>query len=110
MKVIYMAAALSPIDGETREGNIARAKKLYRDLCIDHEGLFLAGWILNCEVFDESPEARFLGMQRNLRTIELCDELWMVGPRVSNGMQEEAEHAVKCCVVVHDRTDEPTFG
>lgn len=107
MNVAYLAAALTPIAGETREGNIARAKALYRAACIAHPGtVFLAPWITNAEVFDETPDYRAIGMQRNFAAIELCTELWLVGPRVSHGMEEEAEFARQSGVIVRDFTRE----
>lgn len=85
-----MAAPLMPIEGETFEGNIARAKRWYRQLCLAFpSAAFTAPWILNCEMFDESEENRRAGMERNAEWIRRCDELFLVGPRVSSGMKAE---------------------
>lgn len=106
MRVVYLACPLSPIVGETREGNIARAKAIYREVCLANpDVLFLCGWILNAEVFEETPDYRAVGMLRNFTAIELCHELWMRGPRVSHGMDEEAGFATNLGVIVHDLTD-----
>lgn len=95
MRRIYLAAPVRPIEGETKEGNLARARSYYRALSLHYPDYsFLAPWILNCEVFDESPENLELGMRRNFDTIRLCRELWLCGPRVSSGMKDEAIFAL----------------
>jgi hypothetical protein len=94
---VYLAAPVRPIEGETREGNLALAREYYLALCLTYpDHVFLAPWILNCEVFEETPENIAKGMERNLAVIYfLTDCVWLVGPRVSDGMRAEAEYAEK---------------
>jgi hypothetical protein len=47
---------------------------------------------------------RDLGLACDFALIERCDELWLVGGRVSPGMALEAEHARKHGVTVADFT------
>jgi hypothetical protein len=56
--------------------------------------------LLHAEVFSETEENRVLGLRRNYAVIEKCDELWLVGPRVSSGMRAEADYAERCGVSV----------
>jgi len=98
---IYLACPVRPLPGssETKESNLARARarEYYRRLSDAHsDKVFLAPWILNCEVFPETPEAIAIGMERNYAVIRLIGwygELWLVGPRVTEGMQKEADYA-----------------
>jgi hypothetical protein len=107
---VYLACPVRPLPGssETKESNLARAREYYRRLSLAHpDKTFLAPWILNCEVFDETPEMIELGMKRNYAVIEMMaqfnvmaaahklggSELWLCGPRVTDGMQAEADYA-----------------
>jgi hypothetical protein len=104
---VYLACPVRPIEGETKEGNLELARRYYRALSLAHpDKVFLAPWLLNCEVFDETPENVAKGMERNQAVIDLLaaydrvtqlvgSELWLVGPRVSDGMRAEAEYAEK---------------
>jgi hypothetical protein len=107
VRLIYLAAPLSPIRTETRDSNIHRAKVIYEALSLKHHDLaFLALWILNAEIFDETEVNRELGMKRNFTIINRCDELWLVGPRVSPGMAAEEAHAARCGIPVITKVKE----
>ncbi len=98
MIITYLAAPLTPLPGETLAGNLVAAKKQYAILSDKlRTRVFVADWILHCEVFagdkDDDMELRSLGMTRNFRLIEVCHELFLVGSRLSRGMQAEAEYA-----------------
>jgi hypothetical protein len=98
---IYLAAPVRPIDGETRTGNLRLARLYYRDLSLafpDHA--FLAPWILNVEVFEETEANVVQGMKRNCFWISGCAELWLAGPRVSDGMAYETGWARKIDKIV----------
>jgi len=111
---IYLACPVRPLPGssETKESNLARAREYYRRLSDAHpDKVFLAPWILNCEVFPETSEAIAIGMKRNYAVIDLIaayeppymraaegwikntNRLWLCGPRVTEGMQKEADYA-----------------
>lgn len=92
MKLVYMAHCVRPEAGESIAGNLASAKAWLKFLNERHrdEFVFIAPWILGCELWDDSnPEERAYGFEMNQCVISRCDELWMVGPRLSNGMLEE---------------------
>lgn len=106
MRLVYLAAPLTPQGNETREGNMLAAIEIYRELCELHPDCsFLLQWVINCTVFDETTENRAIGIARNLAVIEVCDELWLIGPRVSSGMNAEASYAVDRNVRVRDYTE-----
>jgi hypothetical protein len=95
MKVIYLAHPLSAPTPEGIQANLTRAKRWYRWACDNFPDFaFVANWILNCEVYDDSnDEHRRKGIERNLAVITRCDEIWLVGGHVSSGMEEEASFA-----------------
>jgi hypothetical protein len=120
VKFVYLACPVRPIEGETKEGNLALAREIYRKLCLEHRDVvFLMPWLLNCEVFDETPEMIELGMERNFAVIAFLGrvqqlaghvkdfdyqaEIWLRGPRVSSGMQMEADYAARHGLSVHIR-------
>jgi hypothetical protein len=72
----------------------------YRDYC------FAAMWIINCEVYEDTPENRAIGMQRNYEYIKSSNQLWMTGPSVSPGMTDEGSWAWRCHLPVYNLTSE----
>lgn len=93
MKAIYMS---HPVRGNVEE-NLRRARtwlkwitEIYPDIVV------CANWILECELWDDSnPNHRAAGLARDIAMITRCDELWLVGPCVSSGMELERDHAMK---------------
>lgn len=51
---------------------------------------FLAPWLEECAGGPETPEGRELGLEHDRAIVRLCDEVWWVGGRVSEGMMVEA--------------------
>ena len=64
----------------------------------------VADWIVLSSKLVETPENRAFGLECDKALIERCDELWMVGPRVSSGMTIEAQHARLYGLPVYDLT------
>lgn len=47
-------------------------------------------WVMTCEVLDDQNlDHRARGFQMNQVTLSRCDQIWLLGPRTSNGMREE---------------------
>ena len=92
--MIHHAFMAHPVRGDV-EANLERAKGWYKWLCEAYpRRIFHATWIIDCEMFgDANPAYRNRGIEQNKRIIELCDEFWTVGPRITKGMNEELEHA-----------------
>ena len=42
---------------------------------------------------DETPEERKIGIEMGLRWLEFCDELWVLGSRITDWMAREIAHA-----------------
>ena len=49
---------------------------------------------------DDKPEEREMGMLLGLTWLARCDELWVIGDRISEGMKREIEQARKWCIPV----------
>lgn len=94
MRVIYLA---HPVGAATPEGvtaNLARAKRWYRWIAKNFNVSVVADWITGCEVFDDANQAdRDHGLDMDIAAIERCDELWLVGGRISQGMGTERDAA-----------------
>ncbi len=122
MKVIYLAHPLeisSEHPHETVGLNLAKAKRWYKWACESFwpSHAFICNWILNCEVFNYAdPEDYKRGMTRNFLIAARCDELWLVGGRITKGMHIEASISMQVYprpVEVFDLTDlgsEPPEG
>ena len=102
MKIVYLA---HPVAGDV-ESNLERAKRWMKWVETHHPSFaVIADWIIECQIWDDSnPEHRAAGFRRNLAIIERCDELWLVGPRVSSGMAKERDHALRFGLRVRDLT------
>jgi hypothetical protein len=102
MRSIYVAHPLGA--GTDREQNRANAARWCGWIAKTFRVATVADWIVLSGVWDESPENRALGLEIDKALIERCDELWMVGGRVSEGMAIEAAHARGQTTIVRDFT------
>jgi hypothetical protein len=99
MKVVYVAHPLGA--GSDREENRRSAAKWCAH--IGELGYApVADWIILSGEWDETK--RELGLEIDFALIHRCDELWMVGPRVSPGMKLESDHARRLGIPVFDYT------
>lgn len=95
-KIVYIA---SPYAGDI-EGNIKFAKAACL-LAMEHGSTPVAAHLLYPQMLDDAvPEQRELGLKMGLRLLGACDELWLCGSRISNGMQEELKSAGKLGIPV----------
>jgi hypothetical protein len=100
--VVYMA---HPIGGDP-EGNLARARRWMRWI-LDHYPMVAVcvPWLPYVEVLDDyDPEHRDRGVRDDLEILKRCDEVWLVGDRVSPGMEAEKWLAISLGKVVVDFT------
>jgi hypothetical protein len=89
MKLVYIA---SPYAGDI-EHNTAMAEKYCRH-AIEQGVIPFAPHLLFTRFLDDlKPEERRLGCGMGLEMLEKADELWVYGPRISEGMAAEIEHA-----------------
>ncbi len=90
--MVYIAHALGP-DGDQRRANQASAARWCAALAKRYRVSVAADWIILSSVWPETPELRALGIQLDLIQVSKCDEVWLCGPRVSEGMSIEGAHA-----------------
>jgi len=102
VRVCYIAHPLG--SGPDREQNRASAAEWCAFLALHFDVSPVADWIVLSGEWSETPELRARGMACDLALVERCDELVLVGPRVSAGMLTEAEHARKHGKPVYDLT------
>lgn len=89
MKLVYLA---SPLRGDY-ERNISRAVG-YSRLASECGVLPLAPHIIFSQWCDDNiPGQREQGLKLGLALLEKCDELWVMGKKVSQGMQGEIDFA-----------------
>lgn len=101
MKVVYLC---HPVSGDI-EANLRSARDWVRWAETYHDVAIVASWIIECEIWDDNnPTHRAAGLCRDLAVLERCDEVWLVGPRVSEGMQREANHGLDVGLEVYDYT------
>jgi hypothetical protein len=89
MKTVYIAHPLG--SGTDRDTNRAKAA-VYVARAAELGWAPIATWIVLSGLWSE--ERRELGMAVDLANIEVCDEVWLCGHRVSESMQIEARHAL----------------
>lgn len=102
--VVYLAA---PLTAETREGIEQNRKNAARwaAFLVEHFNVAVeCTWIVLTGELEETEENRKRGLECDLALVERCDELWMVGGRVSSGMRLESDHARKRGLRVVDLT------
>ena len=85
MKLIYVA---SPYSGDVKQ-NIEYAKRACRNV-LDCGHAFFAPHLLYPALLDDcDSEQRKQGTDMGLTVLARCDELWVYGSRVSEGMASE---------------------
>lgn len=108
MRVIYLAHPLGAPTPEGVEANKARARRWIRWVYNNFPNVaVIADWLITCDVLDDfNPEHRAHGMEMNKAIIKSGGprEFWMVGGRVSNGMQGESITAVEAQLRIFDLT------
>ena len=102
MRVVYIA---HPVKGDTA-ANIARAKRWLLWAAQHRDVSPVAPWIAAVEAVggDASGEERELWLARDCAVVERCDELWLCGSHVSDGMRRELGAAMAAGVFVRDMT------
>ena len=95
--LVYIA---SPLSGDV-EQNLEFARKACR-YAIEQEATPFAPHLLYTQMLDDSsPADRQLGIEMGSQMLELCDELWLCGDRISEGMANEKALAEQLGIPIH---------
>lgn len=89
VKVIYLA---HPLSGDF-EANRASAKRWGAWLATTFKVGVVMDWVWMSECLPETAENRTLGLECDKALIGRCDGIFLCGPRLSDGMNIEWEHA-----------------
>ena len=99
MKHVYIAHPLGGNDRRERNRRIAQRWVVW---AAESGVVPYATWTILAMAWDESRREQ--GLQIDFAQISRCDELWLVGGRVSPGMSLERDHALNIGVKVVDMT------
>lgn len=101
MKRVYIAHCFSGTPEEMAANRASAAR--WAAWALTECGVAPAcSWIVLTGELPETPEMRRLGLEADKRELESCDEVWLVGPRLSAGMEEERAHAEEMGIPVVD--------
>lgn len=101
MKVVYIAHPLG--SGPNREENRSSAAKWVAWAA--SKGVApVADWIILSGQWEESPHLRAIGLAIDVALVKRCDEIWLCGKRISDGMRIELEAAKAEGLTVRDFT------
>lgn len=90
-KLVYIA---SPYSGEI-EKNVAFAKAACK-YAIEQDCAPIAVHLIYPQLLDDGvPKERETGLQLGIQVLNVCDELWLCGETISEGMQGEWDAAVR---------------
>ncbi|TQI68566.1 DUF4406 domain-containing protein [Clostridium sp. KNHs216] len=91
MKMVYIC---SPLRGDIQE-NIKKAVS-YCSYAAEQGVIPLAPHTIFTQYLDDTnPQQRQKGLQMGLELLKRCDELWVCGDVISEGMRQEIEYAEK---------------
>ena len=94
-KMIYVCSPYKTTDFSTREENIEKAKT-YASFVAGHgHAPFVAHLAICSFLDDDKPLERRLGMEIDKVILDRCDELWIFGEYISEGMAHEIAHAAR---------------
>ncbi|MCX4307674.1 MAG: DUF4406 domain-containing protein [Acetatifactor sp.] len=88
-KIVYVA---SPYAGDI-EKNVRYAQDACRAVLLAGAHPYAPHLYITNILRDDVPEEREQGLKTGLAFLTVCDELWVFGPRISNGMAGEIAEA-----------------
>ncbi len=90
MKLIFVC---SPFQG--KKENIEKARKYCR-MIVELGNIPLAPHVYFPQFMDDGKtEERRRALKMNKKLMEFCDEMWVFGDEITDGMKEEIEHFKK---------------
>lgn len=85
--------------------NLARARRwLAWALAAHPDVAFCLSWLPYLEVLPDSGESRARGLRDDCEMATWCDELWLLGGRISSGMARERDAMIAAGKTVVDLT------
>lgn len=104
MKLVYIA---SPLRGENPSGkdykkNIEQAAKYCENACSLGVLAFAPHLYFTQFYNDTIPEQREKGLEMGLAMLEKCEELWVMGTHISQGMRGEIAHAKSLGIPIYN--------
>ena len=106
MKLVYICSPLRPISSVEAD----RADELNNNIRLACDACTLAAYRGFIPVAphiyfpqflsDEMDSERKMGMDMGLELLRCCSQLWVISPRISNGMSAEIKEAQKCGIPV----------
>lgn len=89
MKKVYIC---SPLKGDIK-GNIERARKYCRDALLNDGCIPIAPHTYFTQFLDDTNAIeRAIGMECGIELLDMCDELWVFGTTISEGMRAEIDY------------------
>jgi len=93
--VVYIA---HPLRGDW-EANLERARE-YVDLALRFGYAPLAPYLMGAHLDDEITRDRMIGIRWDIAVLRRCDEMWLCGDRISEGMEAELAEAERLGLVI----------
>lgn len=101
MRAVYVAHQLAgPLAARNRLNASEWCGRIAKEFLVSVS----ANWIVLSGQWPETPENRELGLRCDFASILRCNELWLVGGRVSPGMAQERDFALRNGVYIRDLT------
>lgn len=89
MKKVYIC---SPLKGDI-QGNIERARKYCREALLNDGCIPIAPHTYFTQFLDDTNAIeRTIGMECGIELLDMCDELWVFGDTISEGMRAEIDY------------------
>ena len=106
-KLIYLAHPVSPYGDRTLEMNLQQAEAWLRWAILTKDVYAIAPYIGMCYALDEDdPQHRLKGLEIDMEVLGRCDELWLCGEKITEGMKVERSYAGSCGIDSRDFTGE----
>ncbi len=91
MKLVYICA---PLGGDV-ERNIEKAKR-YARFALKSDVVPIVPHYYAFSLNDNNPKERAIGATAALNLLYFCDEMWIFGNQITEGMEEE----MRCCAIL----------
>lgn len=106
MKIVYVAHPVGAATAEGVQANLVKARRWLQWIMRNFAVAVVADWVLYCELLDDmNPADRAFGLVCDDALVSACEEIWLVGGRVSSGMAREKGVAEGLGLLIRDLTE-----